>query len=74
MGSGKFNGVTSKTILSDDVKREIAERHAGGAGVVELARAYRCRTTQVNLIIRTIGKPRQPLTANAPIKCRPTTP
>jgi very-short-patch-repair endonuclease len=70
VGSGKLNGVTSKTILSEDIKREIAERHAGGAGIVELARAYRCRTAQINLIIGTIGKPRQPLTANTPIECR----
>jgi very-short-patch-repair endonuclease len=69
--SGKLNGVTSKTVLSDADKLAIASDYTAGAGVVELARKYRCRTAQINQIIRAPGVPlRKTLTANTPIETR----
>lgn len=62
--------MSRKTLLSDADKREIVERYTNGAGIVELARAYRCRTSQINLAIRANGTVRKTLTANTPIECR----
>ena len=62
--------MTRKSSLSDSDKREIAERYAGGAGIVQLARAYHCRTSLIGSIIKDDGQSRQSLTANTPIECR----
>jgi very-short-patch-repair endonuclease len=63
--------MTRKTTLTDQDRQEIAHRYAAGAGIVELARTYRCRTEQINLIVRAPGMPvRKALTASTPIECR----
>ena len=50
MGSGKINSVTSKTVLTDEQKREIVERFADGATWVQLAREYRTRFYKIKAI------------------------
>src|SRR5215469_8374080 len=63
--------MTSKTVLTDADKRAVVAQYIGGAGIVELARRFRCRTAQVNLILKGSGVPaRKMLTANTPIECR----
>jgi very-short-patch-repair endonuclease len=62
--------MTRKSSLSDEDKRAITERYAAGAGIVQLAREYHCRTSQINGILQDAGQPRQSLTANTPIECR----
>jgi very-short-patch-repair endonuclease len=57
--------------LTDSDKRELVERYVNGAGIVELARAYRCETRRVNQVIKESGTPfRKMLTANTPIERR----
>lgn len=61
----------AKASLTSEDKQEIVKRYNDGAGIVELAHAYRCRTSQINLTIRESGTPaRKALTANTPIECR----
>jgi very-short-patch-repair endonuclease len=62
--------MTRRTDLTDDDKRTIVEQYGGGAGIVQLARAFRVRTSQINEVIGESGIPRQSLTANTPIECR----
>jgi len=69
-GLVKLNGMTRKTLLSDADKREIAGQYANGAGIVQLARAYSCRTSQINSAIEASGTARKMLTASTPIECR----
>lgn len=60
-----------KANLSEDDKREIAERYVNGAGIVQLARAFRCETRKVNAVLEETGTPRRKLlTANTPIERR----
>ncbi len=70
MGSGKLNGMTRRTDLTDDDKRAIVEQYGNGAGIVQLARQFRCRTSQINQVVDDSGIPRQSLTSNTPIECR----
>lgn len=62
--------MTRKTDLTDDDKRAIVEQYGGGAGIVQLAREFRVRTSQINDVIGESGIARQSLTANTPIECR----
>jgi very-short-patch-repair endonuclease len=59
-----------RAVLTGNDERDIAERYKNGAGIVDLARAYRCRTAVINEIIKASGTPRVMLTANTPIECR----
>lgn len=71
MESGKINGVTSKTVLTDEQQREIVERYALGATWVQLAREYRVRFYAIKAITQAAEiAPRKSLTANTPIECR----
>lgn len=57
--------------LSEDDKREISERYVNGAGIVQLARAFRCETKKINAVLAETGTPRRKLlTANTPIERR----
>ena len=57
--------------LSEDDKREISERYVNGAGIVQLARAFRCETKKINAVLGETGTPRRKLlTANTPIERR----
>lgn len=70
VGSGKLKGMTRKTVLSEDDKREIVQRYADGATQVELARLYRCRFDTIKAILAGASVTRKPLTANTPIERR----
>lgn len=71
MGSGKLVNVTWKTTLDESDLYNIIESYAEGAGIVELARAYRVRTAVINEILAENGVPqRKTLTAGTPIECR----
>lgn len=60
-----------KAVFTDEDKRNIVERYENGAGIVELAHAYRCWTPKINEILKASGTPfRKLLTANTPIECR----
>ena len=65
-----MNAMTRKTVLSDDDQREIVRLYNSGAGIVELARQFRCRTAAVNSVIKAAGVTRLALTANTPIERR----
>lgn len=63
--------MTRKTVLNGRDRQEIVDRYLAGAGIVELARTYRIRTSQVNEIVKAPGIPvRKSLTANTPIERR----
>ena len=58
-----------KAVLTSEDRREIVERYKNGAGIVELAHAYRCWTPKINEIIKSSGTPFRKLpTANTPIE------
>src|SRR6185312_12417715 len=60
-----------KANLTDEDKREISERYVNGAGIVQLARAFRCETKKINAVLSEAGTPRRKLlTANTPIERR----
>lgn len=59
-----------KSILSVSDEREIIARYTDGAGIVQLAREYRCRTSRINEIVGKSNVKRRMLTANTPIEQR----
>src|ERR1035437_10057898 len=62
--------MTRKTILSDEDKRSILRRYAGGATQVELSREFSCRFYTIKAILADAEVTRKNLTANTPIECR----
>lgn len=66
-----MNGVTRKTNLTNEDKREIVRKYSEGATWVDLRREYRCRFDTIKAITQAAEiEPRKSLTANTPIECR----
>lgn len=62
--------MTRKTVLTDDDRLAIVDLYGNGAGVVELARKFHCRTSTINATLLAAGVVRLILTANTPIERR----